>query len=150
MPADPEPPELAQLVTFAERSRTGDWSLRSALVRYAQGQPQRVSDLLEAVRRVEAALHGHDKEIRRTGPALWAALSGGAPADADQQPIVDLLREVARLDALADALADWADDHRSPSPDAEVDQVTTEVSRRLDDLGIPREERTGPPPRRRR
>ena len=65
VPADIEPPELARLLDFAERPRTQDWSLRAALVRYAQPRPQSVSDLLDLVRRLEAAL---------------AATRGGHPA----------------------------------------------------------------------
>ena len=57
VPAEIEPVELARVVDFAERSRVGDWSLRSALVRYAEGQPERVSQVLEQVRRSTPALH---------------------------------------------------------------------------------------------
>jgi len=147
MPADPEPPALAQLVAFAERPRVGDWSLRSALVRYAQGQPQRVSDLLEVVRRIEAALHTHDKVIRRDGPVLWAAVVGDVSVDGTGA-LVELLRTIIPVDQLADALAAWAEDRSGHRPDDLVDRVTREATRRLDELGVPRE-RSGGPARRR-
>ena len=68
VPVVPEPPELARLLDFAERSRAGDWSLRSSLVRYAQSQPVRVSQVLELVRRIEAALHPHARLLAGQGP----------------------------------------------------------------------------------
>jgi hypothetical protein len=151
MPAELEPPALSQLVAFAERSRVGDWSLRSALVRYAQGQPQRVSDLLEVVRRIEAALHAHDKVLGRRGPVIWSAVEEGSPlADPTEEVVRGLLRTIVPIDEAADALAAWAVDRSGQRPDDLVDAVTAEATRRLDALGVPREERTGPPPRRRR
>ncbi|MEM9468294.1 MAG: hypothetical protein AAGA90_23200 [Actinomycetota bacterium] len=53
--ADPEP--HGSLVNYAESPRADDWTLRSALVRLAQSQPQLVADLLQRVRRLDAALH---------------------------------------------------------------------------------------------
>lgn len=145
MPADPEPPELARLVDFAERSRTGDWSLRSALVRYAEGNPVRVSQVMELVRRIEAALHPHAKLLVAEGPALWAAVRAGGASSGDHSEVVGVLSAAAELDRLADRLADWAVDRAGDRPDAEVDAVVADVARRLDDLGIPREEQQRPP-----
>src|SRR3546814_16451718 len=79
VPAEPEPPELPSLVDYAERSRVGDWSLRSALMRYAQGNPQRLSDVLDIVRRTEFALHPHSRSLLKEGPTLREALTSGAP-----------------------------------------------------------------------
>ena len=150
MPADPEPPELARLVAFSERSRVGDWSLRSALVRYAQGQPQRVSDLLEVVRRIEAALHPFDRSLRTDGPAVWRALQGDeTPSDEGARQLLALLRAAAEIDGLGDDLATWAEDHRGPRPDDRVDEVTAAAAAQLDTAGIAREDRSGAPPRRR-
>ena len=56
MSASIEPPELAALVDPAERPRAENWSLRAALTRYAQPQPQRASAVIELLRRTEAAL----------------------------------------------------------------------------------------------
>ena len=150
MPPELEPPELARLVDFAERSRVGDWSLRSALVRYAQGQPMRVSRVLEQVRRIEFALRPHGKLLDREGPDLWRAIDSGAPAGPEPSAlVVGLLQAASELDRLADLLAAWAVDWRSDRPDAEVDAVVSDVEQRLDALGVPREERQGPPPRQR-
>ena len=149
MPADPEPPELARLLQFAERSREGDWSLRSALVRYAQSQPERVSQVLELVRRIEAAWHPHAKLLVAEGPQLWQAVEApGAPPPDANPALVGLLRAAAELDRLADRVVAWAVDRVGDHPNAEVDAVVLDVTHRLDDLGVAREERQGPQRRR--
>jgi hypothetical protein len=149
VPQELEPPELARLVDFAERPRTGDWSLRSSLVRYAQSQPERVSRVIELVRRIDQVLHAHAKLLAAEGPALWAALAADStPSAPPQAGVVGVLRAAARLDELADALAVWADDRSRPRPDVEVDAAVLEVAAALDRLGVPREERAGPPRRR--
>jgi hypothetical protein len=142
VPTEIEPPELAQLVAFSERPRAGDWSLRSALTRYAQPQPQRVSVVLDSVRRIEFALQPQSARLAKEGAALWAAVEDG---DGDGDVLVGLLGAAAQLDALGDTLAAWAIDRTGPSPEATVDATAAEVERRLDDLGIPREERERPP-----
>ena len=143
MPAEVQPPELARVVDYAERSRQGDWSLRAALTRYAQPQPQRVSDLLVHVRRIEFALKPHLKAIERDGPALWDAVqSDGSSGDL----VVELLRVMVELDGLGDTLAAWASDPTGDRPDAAVDAVVDSVGRRLDELGVPHEQRQRPPP----
>jgi hypothetical protein len=141
--AEIEPPALACLVDFAERGRTNDWSLRAALVRYAQAQPQRVNDILNLLRRVEWALNQHAAILEREGPALWQVLQEGvvSPEHAD---VVEILRAAGELDRLGDILAAWAVDRAGVRPDAEVDSVVADVARRVDALGIPHEER---PPR---
>ena len=143
MPPEIQPVELARLVDFAERSRVGDWSLRSALVRYAEGQPERVSRVLEQVRRLEAALHPLAKDLVRRGDELWTAVAGGGSDDADV--LVELLRVAVELDRLGEAMATWAEDRSSARPDDMVDATTSAAAQRLDDLGVPREEQ---PPRR--
>ena len=147
MPAAPQPPELARLVDFSERPRVDDWSLRAALVRYAQREPVRVGALLEQVRRIEFALHPEAKRLEKEGPHLWAALTG---ASGDDEPLVVLLRTTQALDVLGDQLAAWAVDRDGAPPDAEVDAVTAQVARELDDQGIAREQRERPPPGARR
>lgn len=142
MPAAPEPPELARLVDFAERARTDDWSLRSALCRYAQPQPARVSALYEPLRRVDAVLQAESARLAKEGPALWAAVQDEAePAD----PLVGVLRVAQDLDRLADVLVAWAVDRAAHEPEADVDAATGAAARRLDELGIEREERVSPP-----
>jgi hypothetical protein len=151
VPADVEPPELARLIDFAERPRTDDWSLRAALVRYAQPQPQRVNDVLDLVRRVEWALGRHAALVAREGAAVWSAFTGDTAGSGEQVgAVVELLRVAGELDRLGDVLASWAIDPAQPRPDAEVDDTTRRVSRLLVELGVPEEERTGPPPRSRR
>jgi hypothetical protein len=141
--AEIQPLELAALVDYAERSRVGDWSLRSALCRYAQPQPQRVSAVLEVVRRIDAVVQPVAGRIAKEGPAIWAALEGDASGD---DPLVALLRVTRDLDVLGDALARWAEDRHGSEPEAEVDATVAQVTRRLDELGVPREERMRPPP----
>jgi hypothetical protein len=138
-----EPPQLAQLLEFAERPRIDDWSLRAALTRYAQPQPQRVSDLLDLVRRIEFAMGPHRDALEREGPQLWLAVQS-SDAGPGTDRLVGLLRAMTELDRVGDALAAWAADPSGPRPDQDVDIVTQAVGRRLDDLGIPHEERQPP------
>ena len=140
MPAEIAPPELARLVDYAERSRTDDWSLRSALVLYALPQPQRVNDILVHVRRVDRELGKQSKRFAREGPELWRALEAGEDGD----DLVGLLQAARELDELADVIVAWAVDRTGESPDARVDAVVADVGQRLDALGIPYEERPGP------
>jgi hypothetical protein len=148
VPVDIEPPALARLVEYAERPRTQDWSLRAALVRYAQPQPQRVDDLLDLVRRTDFALGQHAALLQRDGAALWDALEGGTvPSDERNAHVVELLRVAMELDRIGDVLAGWAVDISGDRPDAAVDAAIEKIGTRLDELGVPHEERT--PPRRR-
>jgi hypothetical protein len=146
VPAEIAPAELARIVDFAERSRLGDWSLRSALCRYAQPQPKRVSEVLEVVRRIEAALQPQAKRLVKEGPELWAALEGGGAAAGDDVQLVGVLAAARELDRLGDTMADWAEARHGKHPEDEVDATAAEVARRLDELGVPREERMRPPP----
>jgi hypothetical protein len=141
--ADLEPPQLAQLVEYAERPRVDDWSLRAALTRYAQPQPQRVSDLLDLVRRIEFALGSHRATLEQDGPELWhaAASPGGAPPG---DRLVGLLRAMVALDRVGDELAAWAAEPSSERPDVAVQAAIDDVGRQLDELGIPHEERRPP------
>ncbi|MGH8985440.1 MAG: hypothetical protein ACRDY6_16400 [Acidimicrobiia bacterium] len=150
MPVKVEPPELARLLDFAERPRVDDWSLRAALVRYAQPEPERAARLLELVRRAEGALHRHGKLLERDGPAIWATVTDDPSSPTASHPdVTALLLATAELDQLGDRLATWAVDRAGNRPDTEVDEVVADVAHRLDALGIPRDERDGPPRRRR-
>lgn len=144
MAGEIEPPELARLVDVAERPRAGDWSLRAALCRYAQPHPRRVRDVLEQVRRVEAALHPHQRRFEKEGPALWELLQSGQAAGPDAQ-LAEVLAAAADLDRLGDLLAEWAEDRHAHRPEDEVDAVVRRVAQRLDAAGVPREERVPPP-----
>jgi hypothetical protein len=112
----------AEDLDFTEKPRPPDgWSLRAALTRYAQGQPQRVANLLEVVRRIQFGL---------------------GKVDADLQPCID------EIEVVADALARWAaDPWHAHRPDTEVDAVIDAVTSELDSLGVPVEERPVRPPR---
>jgi hypothetical protein len=146
VPAEIEPAALGRLVDFAEQPHAQDWSLRAALVRYAQPQPQRVNDLLDLVRRTEWAFGRHTAVLHRDGDVLWALLeSGTTPSEPEHARILGLLGVAQELDRLGGILADWAIDISGDPPDAAVDATIEEVSRRLDALGVPHEER--PPPR---
>jgi hypothetical protein len=150
MPAEIEPPELARLIDFAERPRVDDWSLRAALTRYAQPQPQRASDVYELVRRIEFALRPQLASIARDGDDYWRTLQDDRPAGRDD-PVVELLRVIIDLDHLGDVLAAWAADPadpKHPRPDAAVDDATSAVGHRLEELGVPREEPRARPTRR--
>ena len=87
----------------------------------------------------------HAKLFEREGPDLWNVFeSDVAPSDPNAG-VIELLRTAAELDRLGDILAVWAVDRAGTLPNVEVDGVIADVSRRLDALGVPREERTSPP-----
>ena len=147
MPAEIEPPELARLVDVAECARIDDWSLRSALVRYAQPQPERSSAVYAVIRRIDAVLHSQTKLLRAEGELLWAALEGGdAPTTGPTAFVLEVLRVARGLDRLGDVLATWATDVAAPRPDADVDDTTAALQARLDALGVPDERDREPPP----
>jgi hypothetical protein len=140
VPAELTPPELALLVDFSERSRANDWSLRSALVRYAQPHPERVEALLDLTRRLEFAIGKHSKVLAKHGDDVWLALQSGGDADADIKDVVELLQVARTIDALGDVLATWAGDRSGPQPDAAVDALIAQAASELDALGVPHEE----------
>lgn len=140
-----EPPELARLVDLSEWPRHQGWSLRAALVRYAQPQPVRAAAVLELVRRIDAVLHGQRRVLEREGPAVWGSVTSG-----DAAPLPALLRAVVPLDRLADRITQWAPERAGERPDADIDAVVAEVTAALDALGVPEEQREPPPGARRR
>jgi len=146
---DIEPAELARLLDYQERPRVDDWSLRAALTRYAQPEPQRVGDLLEQVRRIEFAMGSYQKVLAADGPELWRSLQAGDDPRAASDRLVGMLAAMVELDELGDRLAGWAADPSTERPDQAVDRAVAEVRRRLDDLGIPSEERQPQTARRR-
>jgi hypothetical protein len=146
--AEIEPPQLARLIDFAERPRAHDWSLRAALVRYAQPEPERANRILQLVRRIEWALRPHRKVLERAGPDVWNALQGAADQAGRHAELVALLHPASELDRLGDLLAGWAVDAAGQRPNAAVDDITHAAAHRLDELGVPREERQRGVPRR--
>jgi hypothetical protein len=83
--------------------------------------------------------------LERDGEALWAAVTGAGAGDADPF-VVEVLRGLVALDAVGDVLATWAVDRAGERPDAAVDDVVADVTRRLEALGVEREERPMPGP----
>ncbi len=122
---------MARLLAYAEAPRQDDWTLRSALVRYAQPEPLRASAVLELVRRTDGALHPHARRLE----------AGDEPAPR----IAGLLEVAGELDRLGDLLAGWAIDPAQPRPDEDLDGIVRDVFTRLGELDVPRETR---PPRR--
>jgi hypothetical protein len=145
MATEVEPAELAALLDAAERPRAQNWSLRAALTRYGQPQPQRASAVIELLRRIESALRPYAKAMERDGDAVWAALSPEGDAAGTDPFLLEVLRALAALDRLGDELAEWAVDRAGERPDALVDEVVGDVTRRLEALGVEREERPRPP-----
>lgn len=148
--------ELPRPLGYAERPRVGQWSLRSALVRYAQPEPARAGAVLELVRRTDAALEPWRERIeqvpelvalaadgasdhQRTGPAPGNG-DGDDVGDTDGR-IVGLLRAAHELDRLGDVLAAWAAGRDEARPDREVQDTAGAVFALLDHLGVARETR---------
>jgi hypothetical protein len=142
MPTEVAPPELARLLDYAERPRTHDWSLRAALCRYAQPQPERVSTVLDLMRRIEFALSPHTKAVELDGPAHWHAVEADDAAPDVDPMVAGLLRAMVELDRFGDVLAAWAVDRVGERPDGAVDAVTADVAQRLEELGVPREDQS--------
>jgi hypothetical protein len=150
---------MSGMIGYAERPRAGGWTLRSALVRYAQPEPARASAVLELVRRTDLALKPYADLLERSPELLAAAVSRAPYADVpidrstdlpdqrdeEQRAAYGLLVAAVGLDRLGDVLARWARTRSDQRPDAEVDGIAREVFRVLGDLGVAREAR---PPRR--
>ena len=145
-PSDATP----SLIDYAERGRTGDWTLRSALVRYAQPEPARAGAVLELVRRTDAALKPFHSLVQQSPDLEEIARAGDGVErdrrlDDDEAMAVALLAVAAELDQMSDVLVEWAADIDRPRPDTAVDEIARRVFTRLADLGVERETR---PPRR--
>lgn len=137
--AEVQPPELARLLDLGERPRADNWSLRAALTRYGQPRAQLASDVTEVLRRVEGELKVHGKTFDREGPAIWQAVTA-EDVDPEHRVLVDLLGVATDLDRLGDQLATWAADITRERPDTTVAASVTALARRLDAIGVPREE----------
>lgn len=107
----------SRLVDYAESSRAGDWSLRSALVRFAQPEPTRAGAVLELVRRTDGALKPHRRRLESGGVPTHPAL--GPELFVDDGGTTTVRSDAARvLDAHAADLARAAT--RLPDGDAVV------------------------------
>ena len=100
--ADP----VLSLLNYAESPRTDDWTLRSALVRLAQPEPQLVADVLVRVRRLDAVLHHVARALERHTVVCDRAVTVESVAGPPLDPYPDTrTADVARLAASA------GDDH---------------------------------------
>lgn len=113
---------------YAESPRSGDWSLRSALVRLAQPEPVRAGAVLELVRRCDGALHPYVRALESTTVWCDRSLTIDTVGDEPGRPhpdsrASDLARLVRSspddLDAVLagyTALAPLSDDERGALP----------------------------------
>ena len=148
MAAPLEPERLAELVDLAERPRVEDWSLRAALCRYGQPQPERSAAVLSVMRRIEGELAAHLKVLRVDGAELVARSAepgaGTAAGDLDEATrLAGVLAVADELDHLADQIATWAVDRSGVRPDGPIDDTLHRLVPRLAALGVVEE---GPPP----
>ena len=113
VPAPPDPE--GSLANYAESTRTGDWSLRSALVRLAQPEPVRAGAVLELIRRCDGSIHPYVRLLEPTTVWCDRSLTMASVEDEPGRPYpdaraADLARMVRSSPADADAvLAGYAD-----------------------------------------
>ncbi len=93
--------EVASLLNYAEAPHTGDWTLRSSLVRLAQPDPARVGALLQVMRRLDAPLH-HVTRALQANPANSDLGLLDDPGSALAGPAVDTVTETVPDIRLAD------------------------------------------------
>ena len=132
------------LIDYAEAERAGGWSLRSALVRYAQPEPVRAGAVLELIRRLDAALAPHRSKIEKPGAGQLLdeqARQWKREPFAAGDAAVPLLGVAIELDELADEFVAWALDITQPRPTDAVDQRCRRIAGLLDELGVPTESR---------
>lgn len=142
---------------YVERLHPGGWSMRAALVRYAQPEPVRAAEVLELTRRADSGLHEVSRRIEREPrlsdlaraldrfghdyPAvLDAYLHEADPLDDEATSVVPVLAVAAALDDLGRVVAAWAVDAAGERPDDTIDEVSTRATARLDALGVERQE----------
>ncbi len=142
--------DVDALIEYAERPRVDGWSLRAALVRYAQPEPARAGAILELIRRTDGALEPFAKLLSES-PQLVSIACGDIDEEtaenlgADEVTVVALVRVALALDRLGDVLATWASNRSDERPDVEIDAIARSAFVMLGDLGVAREAR---PPRR--
>lgn len=154
-------PDGRRLVDYAESAREGDWSLRSALVRFAQPEPARAGAVLELVRRTDGALKPHRRRLESAavpthpglGPDALAEDGDGVAIAADVErvvdaPATDLARCVLRLPDGDSVVAAYVD-ACGPEPDLEAVPllvVALELDALADALVRWAQVHEGPPP----
>ncbi|MEM9566577.1 MAG: hypothetical protein AAGA93_28410 [Actinomycetota bacterium] len=99
--------EARSLLNYAEAPHTGDWTLRSALVRLAQADPARVGSLLRAMRRLDAPLHHVARSLQRRPAGSRQPGPGASHIDVMAEPGGDTAQTVAdvRIADVARAVA---------------------------------------------
>lgn len=139
-------PDGPHLVDHAESSRVGDWSLRSALVRFAQPEPTRASALLELVRRTDGALRPHRRRLESTAVPTLPSLDATSFVEVDGAVAVagdgwvadaraaDLARVSARVPEGDAVVAAYAAAEGVPAEELEVVPLLV-VALELDALG---------------
>lgn len=92
------PDDGIRLAAFAESPRAGDWSLRAALVRYAQPEPSRASAVLELIRRTDGAVKPFHRVLDSTECATDPGLAAPerSPAPRVDARAADLARVAVR------------------------------------------------------
>ncbi len=149
-----------RLVDYAESSREGDWSLRSALVRFAQPEPTRAGAVLELIRRTDAALKPHRRRLESAAAPTHPHLGPDLFADADgtsvrpdverivDAPAADLARALVRVPDGGSVVAAYVAQRGEDPTDAAVPLlvVALELDAIADELVPWARTRTGPPP----
>ncbi len=115
--------EARTLLQVSESPRVDDWTLRSALVRFAQPEPELSSAILESVRRTHAALDPMARDLLRhpvvTDRRLKIADDGGLAPVTDSSPDV-------RVADLARVVRDHPDGDHALAPLIEAYDAATE------------------------
>ena len=110
--AEPDP-----LTLYADTIHADGWCLKSALVRYAQAEPKRTTQVHALMRRLDAALASADSARRET-----------------------LAGVVARFEELAATMSDWAADRAGhPVGSATVDTFVADLTTEFEHLEVPEE-----------
>ncbi|MGF1597624.1 MAG: hypothetical protein ACFCVK_11955 [Acidimicrobiales bacterium] len=142
-PADADPGR--SVIEVGERSHTEDWTLRSALVRFAQPEPVRAAAVLELVRRCDGAVRPLVRGLDDTTVVADAALTpsaldddpghGGRPAEPyPDLRIVDVARFVRSGLPAPEVVAGYS--AVTPLGSAEIDLIPLlQAMLDLDDLG---------------
>lgn len=142
---------------YVERLHPGGWSMRAALVRYAQPEPVRAAALLEVTRRAESGLHDVARRIEREprlsdlGRALAhfghdyptlldAYLHDADPIDDEAASVIPVLAVAASLDDLGAVVAAWAIEAGDDRPDDLIEEGCQQANGQLDALGVERQD----------
>lgn len=90
--------QVNSLLNYPEAPHRGDWTLRSALVRLAQPEPERVATLLQLSRRLDAALHHVARALEKHAVVADRSLDPTDPAGPVAEAVPDArAADIARL-----------------------------------------------------